>query len=61
MLKICQHFTYVTTCFPTKEAVKTSPLNVLMHYLKVLSNEMDPAEIRLIRYNFFKGIVASGF
>jgi hypothetical protein len=30
-------------------------------YLKVLSSEMDPAEIRLIRWDFFKGIVASGF
>jgi hypothetical protein len=29
--------------------------------LKVLSSEMDPAEIRLIRKAFFKGIVASGF
>ncbi len=29
--------------------------------LKVLSSEMDPAEIRLIRWAFFKGIVASGF
>jgi hypothetical protein len=30
-------------------------------HLKVLSSEMDPAEIRLIRWDFFKGIVASGF
>ncbi len=29
--------------------------------LKVLSSEMDPAEIRLIRWDSFKGIVASGF
>jgi hypothetical protein len=29
--------------------------------LKVLSSEMDPAEIRLIRKDFIKGIVASGF
>ncbi len=29
--------------------------------LKALSSEMDPAEIRLIRKDFFKGIVASGF
>jgi hypothetical protein len=29
--------------------------------LKVLSSEMDPAEIRLIRWDFFKGIVASWF
>ncbi len=29
--------------------------------LKVLSSEMDPAEIRLIPWDFFKGIVASGF
>jgi hypothetical protein len=28
--------------------------------LKVLSSEMDPAEIRLIRKDFIKGIVASG-
>ncbi len=32
-----------------------------IRHLKVLSSEMDPAEIRLIRWDFFKGIVASGF
>jgi hypothetical protein len=30
-------------------------------FLKVLSSEMDPAEIRLIRWVFLKGIVALGF
>ncbi len=30
----------------------------LNSYLKVLSSEIDPAEIRLIRYAFLKGIVA---
>ncbi len=34
--------------------------NSILH-LKVLSSEMDPAEIRLIRKAFLKGIVASGF
>jgi hypothetical protein len=30
-------------------------------YLKVLSSEMDPAEIRLIRWDFIKESVAAGF
>jgi hypothetical protein len=29
--------------------------------LKVLSSEMDPVEIRLIRYIFIKGSVSAGF
>ncbi len=33
----------------------------LWHILKVLSSEMDPAEIRLIRQIFIKGSVAEVF
>jgi hypothetical protein len=36
-------------------------LLILLKYLKVLSSEMDPAEIRLIRLVFIKERGAEGF
>jgi hypothetical protein len=36
-------------------------LEILTGILKVLSSEMDPVEIRLIRQIFIKGSVAVGF
>ncbi len=45
----------------TKLCVFWYPYCSVENTLKVLSSEMDPAENRLIRLDFFKGIVASVF